>query len=71
MPERDDEDGRQYRVVINDEEYYSIWLVEKEIPAGWKEEGTTGSKLECLAHIKEVWTDMRPLSIRKDEPKSD
>jgi len=71
MPERDDEDGRQYRVVVNHEEYYSVWPVEKEIPAGWKDEGTTGTKPECLAHIKEVWTDMRPLSIRKDQPKSD
>ena len=71
MAERDEEDGRQYRVVLNHEEYYSIWPVEKDIPAGWREEGTIGTKPECLAHIKEVWTDMRPLSIRKDEPQND
>jgi len=71
MAERDDDDKRQYRVVINHEEYYSIWPADKELPAGWKEEGATGNKTECLAHIKEVWTDMRPLSIRKrDEGQS-
>jgi MbtH protein len=72
MPEREEEDTRQYRVVINHEEYYSIWPVDREIPAGWKDAGKTGTKKECLAHIKDVWTDMRPLSIRKaqgDPPK--
>jgi MbtH protein len=65
MPERDDDDQRQYRVVINHEEYYSIWPADRDIPAGWKDAGKSGTKKECLAHIKEVWTDMRPLSIRK------
>jgi MbtH protein len=65
MPERDDEDTRLYKVVVNHEEQYSIWLADKEIPAGWKEAGKTGTKKECLAHIKEVWTDMRPLSVRQ------
>ena len=27
--------------------------------------GRVGPKAECLAYIKEVWTDMRPLSLRK------
>lgn len=65
MPEREEDDTRQYRVVVNHEEYYSIWPLDREIPAGWKDAGRTGTKKECLAHIKEVWTDMRPLSIRK------
>jgi MbtH protein len=64
MPEREDEDTRQYRVVVNHEEYYSIWPVDRAIPAGWKDAGRTGTKKDCLAHIKEVWTDMRPLSVR-------
>jgi MbtH protein len=61
----DAEDDRTYLVVLNDEEQYSIWLADREVPAGWRAEGTQGSKQECLAHIDQVWTDMRPLSLRK------
>lgn len=61
----DEEDTRVYRVVMNHEEQYSIWLDYKDIPSGWNEVGIKGSKQECLAYIKEVWTDMRPLSLRK------
>ncbi|MFE0510758.1 MbtH family protein [Streptomyces sp. NPDC058964] len=58
-------DDRTHRVVLNDEEQYSIWWIDREIPAGWRAEGTEGSREECLAHIDEVWTDMRPLSLRR------
>jgi MbtH protein len=61
----DDEDGRVYSVVINDEEQYSIWLDGRPIPDGWRGVGKTGLKAECLAYIDEVWTDMRPLSLRR------
>ncbi|WP_327432449.1 MbtH family protein [Streptomyces sp. NBC_01236] len=54
-----------YTVVVNDEEQYSIWPVDRDIPAGWRERGLRGSKEECLAHIQEIWTDMRPLSLRR------
>jgi len=54
-----------YDVVVNDEEQYSIWPAGREIPAGWQAVGKSGPKDECLAYIKEVWTDMRPLSLRK------
>lgn len=54
-----------FDVVLNDEEQYSIWPVEKEIPLGWKKAGKQGPKEACLEYIKEVWTDMRPLSLRK------
>ena len=60
-----DEDTTIYKVVINHEEQYSIWPEYKENPLGWKDAGKIGSKAECLAYIKEVWTDMRPLSLRK------
>ncbi|MFI1189987.1 MbtH family protein [Streptomyces californicus] len=60
----DDDDDREYTVVINGEEQYSIWPVGREVPAGWSEVGVTGRKDVCLAHIKEVWTDMRPKSLR-------
>jgi MbtH protein len=62
----DDKDPfSSYRVVVNHEEQYSIWPTEKEIPLGWRDVGKQGTKEECLAHIKTVWTDMRPLSLRK------
>ena len=59
------EDNRVYSVVVNHEEQYSIWLAGRDLPLGWAKEGTEGSKDECLAHIDEVWTDMRPLSLRR------
>jgi MbtH protein len=61
----DNEDTRTYRVVVNHEEQYSIWLAHRPNPPGWKDAGKTGNKAECLAYIKEVWTDMRPLSVRR------
>lgn len=60
-----EEDTRAYKVVVNHEEQYSIWFADREAPAGWREVGVSGSKAECLAHIEKVWTDMRPLSLRK------
>ena len=55
-----------YTVVMNHEEQYSIWPLDLAVPAGWREVGRTGSKAECLAYIEEVWTDMRPLSLRRN-----
>jgi MbtH protein len=56
---------RSYLVVLNDEEQYSVWWADRALPAGWRAEGTAGTREECLAHIGEVWTDMRPLSLRQ------
>ncbi|MET8975606.1 MbtH family protein [Streptomyces sp. NPDC004539] len=53
-----------YRVVVNNEEQYSIWPAHRGLPAGWTPEGFEGSRPECLARIDQVWTDMRPASIR-------
>jgi MbtH protein len=53
-----------YKVVVNHEEQYSIWPADRPNPLGWREVGKTATKAECLAHIKEVWVDMRPLSLR-------
>jgi MbtH protein len=55
----------QFEVVINLEEQYSIWPADKPIPAGWLAVGRRDVKSACLAYIDEVWTDMRPLSLRK------
>lgn len=59
------EDTTIYEVVINYEEQYSIWPADREVPPGWRKAGKRGPKADCLAYIKEVWTDMRPLSLRK------
>lgn len=55
----------KYSVVFNQEEQYSIWPEGKQMPVGWRQAGKSGTKEECLAFINEVWTDMRPLSLRK------
>ncbi len=54
-----------YKVVINHEEQYSIWPADRETPRGWENSGVSGTRQECLDYIEEVWTDMRPLSLRK------
>jgi len=59
------EDKTIYKVVLNHEEQYSIWPAHRENALGWNDAGKSGTKEECLAYIKEVWTDMRPLSLRK------
>jgi MbtH protein len=58
-------DTTVYDVVMNDEEQYSIWPAARELPLGWRNAGKRGSKQDCLDHIGEIWTDMRPLSLRK------
>jgi MbtH protein len=59
------EDTTTYKVVVNHEEQYSIWPAERDNPLGWRDADKSGSKDECLAYVKEVWTDMRPLSLRR------
>ena len=54
-----------FRVVMNHEEQYSIWPDYRPVPAGWRDTGFSGKRPECLAHIEAVWTDMRPLSLRR------
>lgn len=65
MKRDEQEDTTIYRVVMNHEDQYSIWRADRENPFGWKDVGKSGPKSDCLAYIKEVWTDMRPLSLRK------
>ncbi len=65
MTQREDDDATIYRVVLNDEEQYSIWPDGRENALGWRDEGTVGTKAACLARIREVWTDMRPRSLRE------
>ena len=65
MYREEQEDTTIYKVVVNHEEQYSIWPAYRELPLGWRGVGKEGLKDECLAYIEEVWTDMRPLSLRK------
>jgi len=65
MSREEEEDKTIYKVVVNHEEQYSIWPADRANPLGWNDVGKSGLKDECLAYIKEVWTDMRPLSLRK------
>ena len=60
-----EEDAREYQVLVNTEEQYSLWLAGQAIPNGWRQVGPKGQKQVCLDYVKEVWTDMRPLSVRK------
>lgn len=60
-----DSEDAIFNVVVNHEEQYSIWPDYKAIPNGWRAVGKSGNKKECLDYIEQVWTDMRPLSLRK------
>jgi MbtH protein len=62
---QDQSSEEMYLVVVNHEEQYSIWRDDKSVPAGWRAVGKRGPKAECLQYIEDVWTDMRPLSLRK------
>lgn len=63
--DQDDLEQQQYKVVVNDEDQYSIWPNDRDNPIGWHDEGYAGSRRECLARIDEVWRDMRPRSVRE------
>ncbi|KUN18759.1 antibiotic synthesis protein MbtH [Streptomyces antibioticus] len=56
--------SQQWLVVVNDEEQYSVWAADRDIPQGWRAVGVSGPKGDCLDHIERTWTDMRPLSLR-------
>ena len=60
-----DDEETVFRVVVNPEEQYSIWPAWRPVPDGWRDTGFSGKRKECLAHIDEVWTDMRPLSLQQ------
>ncbi|GAA2416820.1 MbtH family protein [Nonomuraea africana] len=58
-------DAATFTVVVNHEEQYSVWWADRSLPAGWREAGYRGTRSDCLAHIDQVWTDLRPLSLRE------
>jgi MbtH protein len=65
MSSSEKDDDALYKVLVNDEEQYSLWRADLELPDGWREVGKSGPKDECLAYINTVWTDMRPASLRR------
>ena len=60
-----DDERIEYQVLVNHEEQYSLWPSFKEIPKGWEQVGPVGNKEDCLAWVEEVWTDITPLSVRR------
>ncbi|MGK5631061.1 MbtH family protein [Streptomyces sp. URMC 123] len=62
---RDEQGDDRYRVVVNHEEQYSVWPADREMAPGWRDAGVAGTRDACLRHIEEVWTDMRPASLRR------
>lgn len=67
---KDDSENTTYKVVVNHEGQYSIWVTDRTNPSGWRDAAKSGSKSECLAYIQEAWTDMRPLTLQNkmDKP---
>ena len=59
------DDNTTFQVLVNDEGQYSLWPAEKEVPEGWRPDGTRGTRQECMDHVDEVWTDMRPRSLQE------
>jgi MbtH protein len=53
-----------FKVVVNHEEQYALWPINKDIPEKWRDTGIAGSKEDCLVYVRRVWTDMRPASVR-------
>lgn len=56
--------GPRFRVLVNDEEQYALWPAGKQTPPGWHDTGVSGPEDECLAHVRAVWTDITPRSVR-------
>lgn len=65
MDDRWSDEKTVFIVLVNDELQYSLWMADVDIPAGWRQVGPTGDKETCLAFVREVWTDMRPLSLQR------
>lgn len=66
---KENEIQEKFVVLVNHEEQYSLWPHYKDIPLGWKIAKNQSTKEECLKYVYKVWTDMRPLSLRKEMDK--
>jgi uncharacterized protein YbdZ (MbtH family) len=61
----DDPDG-MFLVLVNDEEQHSLWPSTMAVPAGWQVVHGEASRPSCLDYVEANWTDIRPLSARRD-----
>lgn len=59
------DDDTRYQVLRNGEDQYSLWPADLDVPAGWTQVGKEGTREECSAYVDDVWTDMRPRSLRE------
>ncbi|MFE7834947.1 MbtH family NRPS accessory protein [Streptomyces sp. NPDC057474] len=48
-----------YDVVVDDEDHHSIWENGRPLPDGWRTQGFSGAREDCVRHIDEVWTQLR------------
>ncbi|WFE41011.1 MbtH family NRPS accessory protein [Micromonospora sp. WMMD998] len=65
MTQHESPTDRSFLVVVNHEEQYSVWAADRQVPDGWRAEGFAGTREQCLDHVERIWTDMRPLSLRR------
>jgi amino acid adenylation domain-containing protein len=63
-PVADGAEDVAYRVVVNDEDQYSVWPAGRSLPSGWSPVGRPDSLEHCLEVVDELWTDLRPRSLR-------
>jgi MbtH protein len=59
------EETTTFKVLVNEEEQYSLWPARREPPPGWQDTGKRGTKAACVSFINDAWVDLRPLSLRK------
>ena len=64
MTEESMQGAATHTVLINDEGQYSLWPIRKRVPNGWRLADKQGTEAECMEYVDEVWTDMRPISLR-------
>jgi MbtH protein len=63
-PPASHDDDQQYLVVRNECEQYGLWPVGLKVPPGWNPVGIEGSGNDCMAYVRQVWTDIRPAHLR-------
>jgi uncharacterized protein YbdZ (MbtH family) len=61
----DDPDGT-FLVLANGEEQHSLWPQSIAVPAGWRVVHEADSRQASLDYIEQHWTDLRPLSARRE-----
>jgi len=61
-----DHDDSRYAVLRDAGGQYAIWPADRSLPHGWTPDGTTGTKTECLDHIRALWAGLRPTGTRED-----